>query len=356
MSEQPTYAWSNLNFNGDSDEPTLPNLYDLNTFEYLTQGAPYYNAYEEQGTQRKVSEVRDEEMVANWGPLTLNIRLAPEQIERTFSFEPPEEDIFNLSSSFDQEFPVGSAVVGNTRELFAIRNEPVMFHGDLQYLPGDLQLFPLSPPMPGTWLQNEETRQHTRLPAAHTPLAECSSIQNEPPVPSDCQYYPEGFLQVPLPPTSGNAAYASSQNIATHRFESFEQETSYYYAYSGQGPGGLFDEGQEAHGPVYDTLYEERVADWGPLPVNTTLTPPQIEIRFSSERPQVTSDNNQTFNQEASLPAVPTSLTNSTPSNTPITTSDFGVFQGDVLNCSFDECTVRISRQEYSNNHDFQME
>ncbi|KAG6889073.1 hypothetical protein C0995_003926 [Termitomyces sp. Mi166 len=347
MSEEPTYAWSNLNFNGDSDAPTLLNLDDLNTFEYLTEGARYYyNAYEEQGTQRGVSEVGDEEVVADW--------LAPEQIERTFSFEPPEEDIFNLSSSFDQQFPVESAVVGNTREPFGIRNEPVVFPADSQYFLRDIHLFPLPLPMQGndelTWLENEETRQDTRLPAAPTPLAEYSSIPYEAPVPSGSQYYPEGFLQVPLPPTSGHAAYTSSQNMAIHRSESFEQETSYYHAYSGQGFRGLFNEGQEAHGPVYDTLYEERVADWGPLPLNTTLTPPQIEIRFSSERPQVISDNNQTFNQEASLPAVPT------PSNTPNTTSEFGVFQGDVLNCSFDKCTVRISRQEYSNSDDFQME
>ncbi|KAG6860423.1 hypothetical protein C0995_011328 [Termitomyces sp. Mi166 len=115
---------------------------------------------------------------------------------------------------------------------------------------------------------------------------ESFSIQNNPLVPSGSQYYPEGFLQVPLPPMSGNTVHAWSQNIATHRSESFEQETPYFNAYSGQGLGGLFEEGQGTHGPVSDTRCEEKVADWEPLPVNIMLAPPQIETTFSSGPPE----------------------------------------------------------------------
>ncbi|KAG6859485.1 hypothetical protein C0995_008034 [Termitomyces sp. Mi166 len=239
MSEEPTYAWSNLNFNHDSDAPTLPNLDYLkcityfystpnilrsniqryySTSEYLTRRAPYPNGYKEQRTQGAVSEVRDEEKVVGWGPLPVNIMLAPPQIETTFSSGPPEQYTFDLSSFSDQQFPLWPAVVANPGGSFAIQNEPVVSPTDLQYYPGSLQQVSLPPPMPG------------------------------------------------------NDALAWSQNKFT---------------------------------PYPESL------------------------------PQATSDNIWTFNQEASLPAVPTPLTNTTPSNSQITTSDFGVFQGDALNCSY---------------------
>ncbi|KAG6859932.1 hypothetical protein C0995_001775 [Termitomyces sp. Mi166 len=266
MSEESVYAWSNLNFDRDSDASTLPNLNNLNSLDYVSQKPSYSSgssggglgglSYDGQETHGIVSDVRNEERV---------------DCETTFFPESPEGAISDFNWFLDQ----------------------------VSFGP-------------------EVTADH----------AGSFPIQNDPSVSSGFQYYPEGFLQVPSPTTSGNAALARSQNEMTHYPESFKQVASDYNLYFNQAasrpavPAPLVEYFSNQSRPPVCEYYLQSLLQASLPPRNDALAWSRNKITHYQLEP-VTSDNTWSLGQGTRLPAVPTHPAESFPiQNEPLVPSD----------------------------------